>query len=65
MPRTFPRAPTPYLAAIFAPLSWQFGRPDLFDSYSVGITLLQMAGWLYRLIFLLFYIIHLYTAVCS
>ncbi len=44
MPRTFPRAPTPYLAAILAPLSWQFGRPDLFDSYSAGVTLLQMAS---------------------
>eukprot|EP00884_Botryococcus_braunii_P004291 jgi/Botrbrau1/13863/Bobra.0056s0096.1 len=43
MPRSFPRAPTPYLAAMLAPLSWQFGRPDLFDSYSAGVTLLQMA----------------------
>jgi hypothetical protein len=39
----FPRAPLPLLAAVFAPFAWLYGRPDLFDSYSVGILLMQMA----------------------
>lgn len=43
MPRTFPRPPIPALAALLAPLAWTYGRPDLFDTYSAGITLLQMA----------------------
>jgi serine/threonine protein kinase len=42
MPKTFPRPPFPALAALLSPLVWAYGRPDLFDSYSVGITLLQM-----------------------
>lgn len=43
MPKTFPRAPAPLLAALAAPLVWSYGRPDLFDSYSVGALFLQMA----------------------
>jgi hypothetical protein len=43
MPKTFPRPPTPALAALLAPLGWAYGRPDLFDTYSVGITMVQMA----------------------
>ena len=44
MPRNFPRAPLPFLAALVSPFAWQFGRPDLFDTYSIGVLLLQMAG---------------------
>lgn len=43
MPKTFPRPPIPFLAALLAPLAWQYGRPDLFDTYSAGVTLVQMA----------------------
>lgn len=42
MPRSFPRPPLPILAALLSPLVWAYGRPDLFDSYSVGMILLQM-----------------------
>ena len=44
MPKSFPRAPLPFLAALVSPIAWQFGRPDLFDSYSAGVLLVQMAG---------------------
>lgn len=44
MPKSFPRAPLPLVAALVSPVAWQFGRPDLFDTYSVGVLLLQMAG---------------------
>ena len=44
MPKTFPRAPFPLFSALLAPLAWFYGRPDLFDSYSAGITLLQLSG---------------------
>ena len=43
MPKTFPRAPVPLLAALAAPLVWAYGRPDLFDAYSAGALFLQMA----------------------
>lgn len=43
MPKSFPRAPVPLLAALAAPIAWQYGRPDLFDTYSAGIVMLQMA----------------------
>lgn len=43
MPKTFPRPPSPIIAAMAAPLAWQYGRPDLFDTYSAGIVMLQMA----------------------
>ena len=43
MPKTFPRPPVPALAALLAPFAWQYGRPDLFDSYSAGVVLLQLA----------------------
>ena len=43
MPKTFPRAPIPLLAALAAPLVWAYGRPDLFDAYSCGALFLQMA----------------------
>lgn len=43
MPKNFPPAPPPLLAATLAPLAWSFGRPDLFDAYSAGIVLVQMS----------------------
>jgi serine/threonine protein kinase len=43
MPKTFPRPPIPGLAALLAPFAWTYGRPDLFDSYSAGVVLLQMS----------------------
>ena len=33
MPSNYPRAPVPLLAILLAPFTWQYGRPDLFDSY--------------------------------
>ena len=44
LPKRFPKAPFPAAAALVSPLAWQFGRPDLFDSYSAGVLLMQMAG---------------------
>ncbi len=44
MPKSFPRAPVPFLSALLSPLAWLYGRPDLFDSYSAGIMLLQLSG---------------------
>jgi len=44
MPRSFPRAPVAFLSAVLSPLAWQFGRPDLFDTYSFGILLMQLCG---------------------
>jgi hypothetical protein len=38
----FPKAPNPFVAALLSPFAWAYGRPDLFDSYSCGILLLQM-----------------------
>ncbi|KAK9817239.1 hypothetical protein WJX72_011627 [[Myrmecia] bisecta] len=43
LPKSFPRAPSPWLAAMFSPILWQAGRPDLFDSYSAGVLLVQMS----------------------
>lgn len=43
MPKTFPRPPLPFLASLLAPLAWTYGRPDLFDTYSAGVTMVQMA----------------------
>ena len=28
---------------MLSPLAWAYGRPDLFDSYSVGVLLMQMS----------------------
>lgn len=44
LPKEFPRVRIPFLAALLSPVAWQVGRPDLFDSYSAGVLLLQMAG---------------------
>ena len=46
LPKEFPRVRIPFLAALLSPIAWQVGRPDLFDSYSAGVLLLQMAGQL-------------------
>ena len=47
MPKSFPRAPAPIVAALVSPLAWLYGRPDLFDTYSCGVLLMQMSGaWL-------------------
>lgn len=43
MPDTTSRAPNPLVAALGSPLVWVLNAPDLFDSYSVGITLLRVA----------------------
>ncbi|KAK9821704.1 hypothetical protein WJX74_010685 [Apatococcus lobatus] len=43
LPRNFPRVPFPALAALLAPLAWSVGAPDLFDSYSAGVILVQLA----------------------
>ena len=39
----FPRSPSPLVAALLAPFAWLYGAPDLFDSYSAGIILIQMS----------------------
>lgn len=44
LPKNFPRVRVPFMAALLSPVAWQVGRPDLFDSYSAGVLLLQMAG---------------------
>jgi hypothetical protein len=38
----FPRAPAPALAALLSPAAWVYGRPDLFDSYTAGVLLVQV-----------------------
>jgi serine/threonine protein kinase len=43
LPRSFPRAPPPAAAAAAAPFVWLFGAPHLFDAYSAGAVLVQMA----------------------
>jgi len=42
MPQTTPRPPPGVLALLAAPVLWQTQSPDLFDSYTVGMLLLQM-----------------------
>ena len=37
MPSNYPRAPVPLLAILLAPVTWQYGRPDLFDSYRSAV----------------------------
>ena len=36
MPSNYPRAPLPLLAILAAPITWLYGRPDLFDSYRLA-----------------------------
>ncbi|KAK6118184.1 hypothetical protein DH2020_048085 [Rehmannia glutinosa] len=43
MPEETPNPPPEPIAALFSPILWQLNSPDLFDMYSAGIVLLQMA----------------------
>ncbi|KAL3531595.1 hypothetical protein ACH5RR_005116 [Cinchona calisaya] len=43
MPEETPNPPPEPIAAFLSPLLWQLNSPDLFDMYSAGIVLLQMA----------------------
>eukprot|EP01025_Chloroclados_australasicus_P069956 TRINITY_DN996_c1_g2_i2.p1 TRINITY_DN996_c1_g2~~TRINITY_DN996_c1_g2_i2.p1 ORF type:complete len:502 (-),score=54.19 TRINITY_DN996_c1_g2_i2:395-1900(-) len=43
LPKQFPRAPAPIVAALLAPFVWIYGKPDLFDTYSAGIIMCQIA----------------------
>lgn len=42
-PLSFPKPPLPVLAALAAPVAWQAVRPDLFDTFSCGLLLLQLS----------------------
>ncbi|CAH9069181.1 unnamed protein product [Cuscuta epithymum] len=43
MPEETPKPPPEPIAALLSPFLWQLNSPDLFDMYSAGIVLLQMA----------------------
>ncbi|MCO5579329.1 hypothetical protein L7F22_033184 [Adiantum nelumboides] len=43
MPEATPKPPPAPVAAALSPFIWQFNSPDLYDMYSVGIILMQMA----------------------
>lgn len=43
LPEETPRPPPEPIAALLSPIIWQVNSPDLFDMYSAGIVLLQMA----------------------
>nr|AFK41096.1 unknown [Medicago truncatula] len=43
LPEETPSPPPAPIAAFFSPILWQLNSPDLFDTYSAGIVLLQMA----------------------
>ncbi|WOK96727.1 hypothetical protein Cni_G05434 [Canna indica] len=43
LPEETPEPPPEPIAAILSPILWQLNSPDLFDMYSAGITLMQMA----------------------
>ncbi|KAK9802684.1 hypothetical protein WJX73_005630 [Symbiochloris irregularis] len=43
LPMEWPRLPGVLLSSLAAPLAWTVGRPDLFDSYSCGVILMQLA----------------------
>lgn len=43
MPAQTPRPPPTPIAALLSPVLWYMERPDKFDMYSAGVTLLQMA----------------------
>lgn len=42
LPKSFPRAPLPVLAALLSPFLWLAYSPGKFDTYSAGCILLQM-----------------------
>ncbi|KAH9603283.1 hypothetical protein KSS87_000114 [Heliosperma pusillum] len=43
LPEETPSPPPAPIAALLSPILWQLNSPDLFDMYSVGIVLMQMA----------------------
>ncbi|GER44299.1 protein kinase superfamily protein [Striga asiatica] len=43
MPEETPNPPPEPIAAFLSPILWQLNSPDLFDTYSAGIVLMQMA----------------------
>ncbi|KAK9125798.1 hypothetical protein Scep_014644 [Stephania cephalantha] len=43
LPEETPNPPPEPIAALLSPIIWQLNCPDLFDMYSVGIILLQLA----------------------
>ncbi|KAF9684872.1 hypothetical protein SADUNF_Sadunf04G0163600 [Salix dunnii] len=43
LPEETPSPPPEPVAALLSPILWQLNSPDLFDTYSAGIVLLQMA----------------------
>jgi len=43
MPQNTPRPPKGVLALLAAPFLWQTQCPDLFDSFTAGMVLLQMS----------------------
>ncbi|CAN4118244.1 unnamed protein product [Withania somnifera] len=43
MPEETPKPPPEPVAALLSPVLWQLNSPDLFDTYSAGIVLMQMA----------------------
>ncbi|CAN1143704.1 Serine/threonine-protein kinase STN8, chloroplastic [Linum perenne] len=43
LPDDTPSPPPEPIAALFSPILWQLNSPDLFDMYSAGVVLLQMA----------------------
>lgn len=43
VPQEVPRAPPRFVALLGAPALWQITSPDRFDTYSVGVMLLQMS----------------------
>ncbi|KAJ8753890.1 hypothetical protein K2173_000144 [Erythroxylum novogranatense] len=43
LPEETPGPPSEPIAALLSPILWQLNSPDLFDMYSAGIVLLQMA----------------------
>ncbi|CAD7700518.1 unnamed protein product [Ostreobium quekettii] len=43
VPRSFPNVQPPLLAALVSPLVWWLACPNLFDTYSAGMILVQMS----------------------
>lgn len=43
LPEETPQPPAEPIAAILSPILWQLNSPDLFDMYSAGVVLMQMA----------------------
>uniref|UniRef100_J3M868 Protein kinase domain-containing protein n=2 Tax=Oryza brachyantha TaxID=4533 RepID=J3M868_ORYBR len=48
LPEETPQPPAEPIAAILSPILWQLNSPDLFDMYSAGIVLMQMASPMLR-----------------